>query len=74
MSVGPFGVVHELNELDGLLAGGAAIGAQGEEQKGKDVALWDIWCWSSRSQRHISPASHAIGSVFEVGAQGAQTA
>ncbi|KAF7651031.1 hypothetical protein LDENG_00117000, partial [Lucifuga dentata] len=34
------GVVRELQELDGLMTGGAAVGVQGEEQRGKDAALW----------------------------------
>src|SRR4029434_5897364 len=33
------GVVHELEELDGLVAGGAAVGVQGEEKRGKNAAL-----------------------------------
>ncbi len=33
------GVVHEHQELDGLMTGGAAVGVQGEEQRGKNAAL-----------------------------------
>lgn len=33
------GVVCELQDLDRLLTVGAAIGVQGEEQRGKDMAL-----------------------------------
>ncbi len=33
------GVVCELQELDGLVTGGAAVGVQGEEQRGKNAAL-----------------------------------
>ena len=33
------GVVRELQELDGLVTGGAAVGVQGEEQRRKNTAL-----------------------------------
>src|SRR4029434_466346 len=33
------GVVRELEELDGLVTGGAAVGVQGEEKRGKNAAL-----------------------------------
>ncbi len=33
------GVIHKLQELDGLMTGGAAVCAQGEEQRGKNAAL-----------------------------------
>ncbi len=33
------GVVCELQELDGLMTGSAAVGVQGEEQRGKNAAL-----------------------------------
>ena len=34
------GVVRKLQELDGLMTGGADVGVQGEEQRGKNAALW----------------------------------
>ena len=33
------GVIRKLQELEGLMTGGAAVGVQEEEQKGKDAAL-----------------------------------
>ncbi|KAF7642881.1 hypothetical protein LDENG_00249260, partial [Lucifuga dentata] len=33
------GVMCKLQELDGLMTGGAAVGVQGEEQRRKDAAL-----------------------------------
>ena len=33
------GVVRKLQELDGLVTGGAAVGVQGEEQRRKNTAL-----------------------------------
>src|SRR4029434_5972955 len=33
------GVVRELEELDGLVTGGAAVGVKGEEKRGKNAAL-----------------------------------
>ncbi len=33
------GVVRKLQELDGLMTGGAAVSVQGEEQRGKNAAL-----------------------------------
>ncbi len=33
------GVVRKLREHDGLMTGDAAVGIQGEEQRGKDAAL-----------------------------------
>ena len=39
---GDEGVVRELQELDGLVIGGAAVGVQGEEQRGKSFV--GNWC------------------------------
>ncbi len=33
------GVIRKLQELDGLMTGGAAVSVQGEEQRGKNAAL-----------------------------------
>ncbi len=38
------GVVSKLQELDGLVTGGAAVGVQGEEQRGKNAACRGNWC------------------------------
>ena len=49
-------VSSELQELDRLVPGGAAVGVQGEEQRGKDAALRGT---GADGQRRVSPASRA---------------
>ncbi len=49
------GVIHELQELDGLMIGSAAVGVQGEEQKRKKAAL--------RGVRNMFPQLHMLPPV-----------
>ena len=53
------GVVREIQELDGLVTGGAAVGEQGEEQRGKNAALWGTGADGSRV-RNVFPQLHML--------------
>ena len=56
------GVVRELEELDGLVTGGAAVGVQGEEKRGKNAALRATGAYSP-GVRDMLPQPHALPPV-----------
>ncbi len=56
------GVVHELQELDGLMTGGAAICVHGEEQRGKNAAFWGTRADGS-GVRDMFPPLHMLPPV-----------
>ena len=54
------GVVLEIQKVDGLVTGGAAVGVQGVEQRRKNTALGGNQCW-----RRVFPASRAASCQTE---------
>ncbi len=53
------GVIRKLQKLDGLMTGGAAVGLQGEEQRGMNTALRGTGGNGPGGHRQVSLASHA---------------